>query len=124
MSLEPSNINVSVTTDTILSVCKDVSSNIKNIDKINILPLLHSIMEVVETSKDVASMKGPQKKQLALDCLHWFVANKCSLSEVEKAELTILIDQVAPPAIDVIIFVANGASSLVNKYIPACCRVS
>jgi hypothetical protein len=80
-------------------------------------------MEAVETFQEIKGMPGNKKKQLALDCLQWLINNRCPLPELEKQELLFFINQIAPPAIDVIVAVANGFSQLVKKYCPtpSCC---
>jgi hypothetical protein len=113
---------------TILSICGQACAAINNqqIDKSNVIVMVHALMEAVETFRAIKGLTGDQKKQLVLDCLHWLVNNHCALIELEKQELSILIDHVAPPAIDVIINVANGVSQLVDKIKAkcSCCRIA
>lgn len=112
---------------TILSICSQAYSSLgsQQIGKTNVIPFIHSIMEAVETFQEIKGMPGNKKKQLALDCLQWLINNRCSLPELEKQELLFFINQIAPPAIDVIVAVANGFSQLTKKYCPTpCCNLS
>jgi len=110
---------------TVISICSQAYSSLGNqqIGKTTIIPLIHCIMEAVETFQEIKGMPGNKKKQLALDCLQWLINNRCPLPELEKQELLFFINQIAPPAIDVIVAVANGFSQLVKKYCPtpSCC---
>lgn len=125
MSSSSEKVNDSTQISTIVSVCARAYSSLGNqqIGKATIIPLIHSIMEAVETFQEIKGMQGSQKKQLALDCLQWLINNRCSLPELEKQELLFFINQIAPPAIDVIVAVANGFSQLVKTYCPTptCC---
>ena len=109
----------------VLKVCGKATAalNGQQIDKNNIIPFLHSIMEAVETFKDIDKMTGEQKKELAMKCIHWLVNNHSSLSDIAKQELDILIDQLCPPAIDLIINVAKGVSQLINTKCNSCCTL-
>lgn len=109
----------------VLKVCGKASAalNGQQIDKTNIIPFLHSIMEAVETFKDIDKMTGEQKKELAMKCIHWLVHNHSSLTDIAKEELDILIDQLCPPAIDLIINVAKGVTQLINTKCNSCCTL-
>ena len=108
---------------TVFSVCSKACSLLNNqkIDKTNIIPFMHAVMESVETFSNINAMTGSQKKDLAMQCIHWLVQNRSSLNDLEKQELEILIDQICPPAIDVIISVANGVSQLIKSKCNSCC---
>jgi hypothetical protein len=86
------------------------------LDKNNIIPTLHTIMEAVEVIDKTLS--GSNKKDLAIKALKWIVHNQNSLLEVDKILLYTLIEQVIPTTIDVIINVSNGVSNLVKTKCP------
>lgn len=85
----------------------------------NIVQSLHSIMEVVENVDK--SLKGSDKKSLALEVLHWIVDNQTDLTQEDKVSLKSIINQIAPQAIDIIIKVSNGLSQLVSESTSSCC---
>jgi hypothetical protein len=86
------------------------------LDKNNIIQSLHSIMEAVEVIDK--NLKGSNKKDLAIKTIKWLVDVQPNLSPDEKLILSTLIDQVVPPAIDVIIDVSKGISNLVKTKCP------
>jgi hypothetical protein len=86
------------------------------LDKNNIIPTLHSIMEAVEVVDK--TLNGTNKKDLAIKAIKWLADKQTDLSEPDKLFLNTLIDQVVPPAIDVIIDVSNGISNLVKTKCP------
>jgi hypothetical protein len=69
-------------------------------------------METVEVIDK--NLKGPSKKDLAIKTIKWLCDIQINLSLDEKLILNTLIDQIVPPAIDVIIDVSNGLSNLVK----------
>lgn len=91
--------------------------NIK-INKNNIIETLHTIMQAVETVDK--TLRGSDKKTIALDALNFIVDNQSELSDEEKFILKTIIVQVAPQAIDIIIKVSNGLSDLVTKSVSKC----
>jgi hypothetical protein len=101
---------------TILTVCGKALQKDIHITSDNLIVILHSIMEAIESLKLVKTLpalRSEQKKQLCIDCLKWLVHHQSDLSETEKASLLILVESIAPNAIDIIISVSNGASELV-----------
>jgi hypothetical protein len=101
---------------TILTVCGKALQKDVHIKSDNLIVILHSIMEAIESLKLVKTLPAltsEQKKQLCIDCLKWLVNHQSDLSENEKAALLILVESIAPNAIDIIISVSNGASELV-----------
>ena len=102
---------------TILTICGKALQCGVSISSSNIVSVIHSVMESIESLKTLTALQGItglQKKQLALDCLHWLVNNHTDVPDIEKSALNALIDSVAPAAIDVIINVSNGLSDLVE----------
>lgn len=85
----------------------------------NIIQSLHSIMEVVETLDK--SLKGTDKKTLAIDSINWIIDHQLELSSEDKQILKAIINQVAPQTIDIIIKVSNGLSQLVSEETSKCC---
>jgi hypothetical protein len=101
---------------TILTVCGKALQKDIHITSDNLIVILHSIMEAIESLKLVKTLpalSSEQKKQLCIDCLKWLVNHQADLSDNEKAALLILVESIAPNAIDIIIAVSNGASELV-----------
>jgi hypothetical protein len=101
---------------TILTVCGKALQKDIHIKSDNLIVILHSIMEAIESLKLVKTLpalSSEQKKQLCIDCLKWLVNHQADLSDNEKAALLILVESIAPNAIDIIIAVSNGASELV-----------
>lgn len=101
---------------TILTVCGKALQKDVHIKSDNLIVILHSIMEAIESLKLVKTLpalSSQQKKQLCIDCLKWLVNHQEDLSSNEKAALLILVESIAPNAIDIIISVSNGASELV-----------
>ena len=102
---------------TILTICGRALQGNMSISPNNIVSVIHSVMEAIESLKTLAMLKGisgKQKKQLALDCLHWLINNHTDVPDEEKALLNKMVDSMAPAAIDVIISVSNGISDLVE----------
>ena len=78
-------------------------------------------MELIETMKEIKEMKGMQKKELCLECLHWLVDHSSdSLSESDKQTLHVLVDNIAPSAIDLLVAVSKGLTDLVANKIEKC----
>lgn len=101
---------------TILKICGKALEKHTTISRENVILIVHSVMESIETLKKlkaIGDLKGEEKKQLCIDCLHWIIDHQENLDIEERAALHILIDSVAPTAIDVIISVSNGLSDLV-----------
>jgi len=101
---------------TILTVCGKALQKDIHVTSDNLIVILHSIMEAIESLKLVKTLpalSSGQKKQLCIDCLKWLVNHQSDLSDNEKAALLILVESIAPNAIDIIISVSNGASELV-----------
>ena len=71
-------------------------------------------METVESVSKISNLKGEEKKNLAIESLN-FIVDKQDLKEEEKFELKALINVLAPSAIETIISIGNGVSSLVKK---------
>jgi hypothetical protein len=101
----------------ILTVCGNTLSALeaKPITKDNIMQVLHVIMQCIQAVKDLQKCS---KKVLALDCLHWMVNQQANLTVEERTFLLQVVDAIAPPAIDIIIGVANGVSNLKKS---SCC---
>ena len=72
-------------------------------------------MEAVEVVDK--TLKGSSKKDLVIKVIKWLV-NQKNLSDSENLLLNTLIDQIVPPAIDLIIDVSNGLSNLVKTKCP------
>jgi len=82
------------------------------LDRNNIIPTLHTIMEAVEVIDK--TLKGSTKKDLAIKAIKWLTNAQINLLEADKLLLNMLIDQVVPPTIDIIVDVSNGISNLVK----------
>ena len=101
---------------TILKICGKALEKHTTIHRENIILIVHSVMESIETLKNlkaIGDLKGEEKKQLCVDCLHWIIDHQDNLQIEERAALHLLVDSIAPMAIDVIISVSNGLSDLV-----------
>ena len=112
---------------TILTICG--RSLLKNtpVSQNNIILIAHNVMESIESLKTLHIMqniKGEQKKQLAIDCLHWMVNNHDELSGEQKVLINILIDTVVPNTIDTLIAISNGKSELASAVVNKCCIIS
>jgi hypothetical protein len=103
---------------TILKICGKALEKHDTIHRENIILIVHSVMESIETLKQlkaIGDLKGEEKKQLCIDCLHWIIDHQQNLEMDERGALHLLVDSVAPTAIDVIISVSNGLSDLVSS---------
>ncbi len=116
--MEMQDIKIDTPTNTNLSKIINSIGSLK-LNSNNIIQSLHSIMEVVETVDK--SLKGSDKKSLALEALHWIVDHQEDLSQEDKITLKAVINQIAPQAIDIIIKVSNGLSQLVSESTSRCC---
>ena len=108
---------------TILTVCGKALQKDVHITSDNLIVILHSIMESIESlklMKTLPALTGAQKKQLCIDCLKWIINNQSDIENNEKAALLILVDSIAPNAIDIMISVSNGASELVLMTVKRC----
>jgi hypothetical protein len=103
----------------IFTVCGQVSHILGKktirVNKSNIISLIHTVMGAIETVNMTTELKGKEKKDLAIDCLNWFVDQEEDLSLDEKALIHQSITLIAPDAIDVIAEVGNGLSDLVKN---------
>lgn len=110
----------------VLTVCGKALQKGSAVDNKNIIVIMHSVMESIEsltkTEKAFHSLTGSQKKQLCIDCLHWLVNNQIDMSDEEKVILNVMVNQIAPTAIDVIIGVSNGVSDLVLNVADQVCK--
>lgn len=88
------------------------------INKNNIIETLHTVMEAVENIDK--TLKGTDKKTLALETLNFIVDNNSELSEEDKFIVKTIILQIVPQAIDIIIKVSNGLSDLALKTSQKC----
>lgn len=101
---------------TILKICGKALEKHTTIRRENVIQIVHSVMESIETLKKlkaIGDLKGEEKKQLCIDCLHWIIDHQENLEIEERAALHLLVDSIAGTAIDVIISVSNGLSDLV-----------
>ena len=112
-------VHYSSPTSLIFTVCGQVSHNLgKNkitVNKSNIISIVHTVMGAIETVYMTKELKGKQKKDLAIDCLNWFVDQQEELSIEEKSFIRQSIKLLAPDAIDVIADIGNGISDLVKN---------
>ena len=106
-------------TAAILMVCGQALKQLGDqpFTKSNIISTLHTIMEVVETVQLAA---GVNKKQLALDCVHWLINQQANLLDADKAFLINIVDFAAPAAIDVMVSISKGPTAL-NAKVKSCC---
>ena len=85
-------------------------------------------MGAIETVNMAKELKGKQKKDLAIDCLNWFVDQQEELSQEEKSFIHDTIKLIGSDAIDVIADIGNGISDLVKnglgKTKMCCCTIS
>lgn len=95
----------------IMDVCEKAFKTSKNIDKSNVVQVLHTVMETVEM---VSNLTGTEKKEIAINSMNYIV-DKQDIKEEEKFELKALINVLAPSAIDIIVNIGNGVSQLVKK---------
>ena len=127
-------IHYSSPTSLIFTVCGQVSHNLGKktltVDKSNIISVVHTVMGSIETVNMTKELKGQQKKDLAIDCLNWFVDQQEHLSSEEKSVIHESIALIAPDAIDVIAEIGNGVSDLVKNGVSSlvgtkmCCTIS
>lgn len=113
MSVSPNPI---VLNDNVKKIVESIGK-IK-LNRNNIIETLHTVMQSVETVDK--TLRGSDKKTLALDTLNFIVDNQDELSDEEKFVLKTLIVQVVPQAVDIIIKVSNGLSDLVTKSVSKC----
>jgi len=112
---------------TILTICGRSLLKDTPVSQNNIILIAHNVMESIESLKTLHIMqniKGEQKKQLAIDCLHWMVNNNDELSSDKKVLINILIDTVVPNTIDTLIAISNGKSELASAVVNKCCIIS
>lgn len=112
---------------TILTICGRSLLKDTPVSQNNIILIAHNVMESIESLKTLHIMqniKGEQKKQLAIDCLHWMVNNHDELSSDQKMLINILIDTVVPNTIDTLIAISNGKSELASAVVNKCCIIS
>lgn len=131
-----SGVNTVVTTakdlyksplSTILTICGRSLLKDTPVSQNNIILIAHNVMESIESLKTLHIMqniKGEQKKQLAIDCLHWMVNNHDELSSDQKMLINVLIDTVVPNTIDTLIAISNGKSELASAVVNKCCIIS
>jgi hypothetical protein len=105
----PANPNLSKILNSVGSI--KINSN-------NIMQSLHSIMESVENVDN--SLKGSDKKSLAIEVINCIVDKQDGLSNEDKQILKAIINQIASQTIDVIIKVSNGISQLVYESTSKC----
>jgi hypothetical protein len=127
-------IHYSSPTSLIFTVCGQVSHNLGQktltVDKSNIISVVHTVMGSIETVHMTKELKGQQKKDLAIDCLNWFVDQQEHLSYEEKSVIHDSIALIVPDAIDVIAEIGNGVSDLVKNGVSSlvstkmCCTIS
>jgi hypothetical protein len=112
---------------TILTICGRSLLKDTPVTQNNIILIAHNVMESIESLKTLHIMHditGEQKKQLAIDCLHWMVNNHDELSANEKLVINMLITTVVPNTIDTLISISNGESELVATVGHKCCVIS
>ena len=108
------------TLEKVIALTSEIVKKHGSITSKNILPITHSVMELIETMKEIKEMKGAQKKELCMDCLHWLVDHSSDLSEEDKQTLHTLVDNVAPSAIDLLVAVSKGMTDLVVNKLEKC----
>ena len=125
-------IHYSSPTSLIYTVCGQVSHILAKkkltADKSKIISVIHDVMGAIETVNMAKELKGKQKKDLAIDCLNWFVDQQEELSQEEKSFIHDTIKLIGSDAIDVIADIGNGISDLVKnglgKTKMCCCTIS
>ena len=112
-------IHYSSPTSLIYTVCGKVSHVIGKkkltADKSKIMSIIHDVMGAIETVNMAKELKGKQKKDLAIDCLNWFVDQQEELSQEEKSFIHDTIKLLGSDAIDVMANIGNGISDLVKN---------
>ena len=106
-------------TAAILLVCGQALKQLGDqpFSKSNIITTVHTIMEVVE----VVQLNGKvDKKQLALDCVHWLINQQANLSDADKSYLLTIVDLALPSTIDMLVSISKGLSAL-NAKVKSCC---
>ena len=109
----------------IFTVCGKVSHSLgeTTVKKSNILSIVHAVMEAIETVEMAKELKGQQKKDLAIDCLNWFVDQQEDIAGEDKEFIHESISLIVPDSIDVMAKIGNAASSLVKKGVQQCCVI-
>lgn len=99
----------------ILTICGGALTTLNStpISESNIITVVHVLMQAVEALKEKVD-----KKTLVLECLNWLVNQQANLSVPDRTFLLQCVDKLAPPAIEVILSVAKGVSSLKSG---SCC---
>lgn len=112
-------IHYSSPTSLIYTVCGKVSHVLGkkklSADKSKIISVIHDVMGAIETVNMAKELKGKQKKDLAIDCLNWFVDQQEELSQEDKSFIHDTIKLIGSDAIDVIADIGNGISDLVKN---------
>ena len=85
----------------VLSICGEALTTYGNlpISSAQILVLLQHIITSVNKKSGITE---EDKKQLALDSIHWLIDNQKGLSDKEKNTLDVLSDTVFPQAVDLL----------------------
>ena len=112
---------------TILTICGRSLLKDTPVTQNNIILIAHNVMESIESLKTLHVMNditSEQKKQLAIDCLHWMVNNHDELSANEKLVINMLITTVVPNTIDTLVAISNSESELVATVGQKCCIIS
>jgi predicted metalloenzyme YecM len=71
----------------------------------SMMKLVQLVMETVETVKEI---KGQDKKQLALDLMHYCVDHYCHVDASQKCELHAFIVRIVPTLIDTVVIASKG----------------
>jgi len=85
----------------ILSICGEALKTYgdKEITSTNILIL---IQHIVTAANKIASVSVEEKKQIALESVHWLINHQKDLSDEEKATMDILSTTIFPQAVDML----------------------
>jgi len=70
----------------------------------------------------LARLSSEAKRQLCMDCVKWIVNNQPDMDEKEREVLLVVVDKIAPNAIDLIASLSNGDSELVLSLVDRACK--
>jgi len=109
----------------ILTICGKALQDDIEVSHENIMVIIHSVMESIEMLQRVralARLSSEAKRQLCMDCVKWIVNNQPDMDEKEREVLLVVVDKIAPNAIDLIASLSNGDSELVLSLVDRACK--
>jgi hypothetical protein len=98
---------------------------IKKLELLTLTPasILSTVVELMIDLQAIQLYTGPQKKEIIIYALNNYIKTTPNIPESEKPEFTFLIENIIPPAIDLLVKASKNqfVFTMQKKFLGFCC---